>query len=376
MEKKSQSLNQILSDSGHIYRFFFICILFLGVSCEKNTPIRFNQIQIIGSHNSYKQPIQEELWQQIFQEDSIRAMELDYGHVGLTEQLNMGLRGLELDIFYDPQGGRYTNPLGLQLVKSQDNDSLPFDIENKLTLPGLKVFHIQDIDFRSNSLLFKDALKELKQWSAQHKGHIPIIITMNAKDQVLDLPDFTKPLTFDAEALASIDKEILAVFDSSQLITPDFVRQEKKTLEQSILEHGWPTLDESKGKFLFVLDEMGEKMATYGKSHPSLKNRVMFTISEPGNPESAFLIINDPIKHQDSIQKLVRQGYMVRTRADAGTWEARKNDYTRWNAALKSGAQVISTDYYLPNPKFNTSYQIKFDSKKTYEMNPLSDSVE
>ena len=87
---------------------------------------------------------------------------------------------------------------------------------------------------------------------------------------------------------------------------------------------------------------------------------MMFTTSLPGNPESAFLILNDPIKQLEDIKKWVASGYMVRTRADAGTWEARKNDYSKWEAALKSGAQVISTDYYLPDTIVNPSFQIKF----------------
>jgi hypothetical protein len=41
---------------------------------------------------------------------------------------------------------------------------------------------------------------------------------------------------------------------------------------------------------------------------------------------------------------------MVRTRSDAGTLEARKNDYTRFFAALTSNAQIISTDYYKADP--------------------------
>lgn len=353
----------------------FIGILLFGLSCKKSASVHLNQIQVIGSHNSYKQPIQEELWQLMFQQDSVRAMELDYGHPTLSQQLKIGLRGLELDVFYDPQGGRYKNPLGQQLIEDQGGEPKSFDTENKMALPGLKVFHIQDIDFRSHCLLFKDALKELKQWSMSNQNHLPIIITINAKDQVLDFPGFTKPLIFDADALTDIDREILSVFDSSQLITPDLVRQRSKTLEQSVLENGWPSLEESRGKFLFVLDEVGPKRAAYCKGHPSLNKRVMFTTSEPGNPESAFLIINDPINDQGKIQKLVRLGYMVRTRADAGTWEARKGDYSRWEAALKSGAQVISTDYYVSNPKFNTSYQIRFEGKKTYLTNPLFDNI-
>ena len=354
-----------------LYKFIFGVALILGIGCNNRTSVRLNHIQILGSHNSYKQPIQEELLQLIFEQDSVRALELDYGHPTLTQQLDMGLRGLELDVFYDPRGGRYMDPMGQLLIRKQGSEPKPFDVENKLALPGLKVFHLQDLDFRSHHLLFRDVLRELRKWSEEHPEHLPIILTINAKDQVLDIPGFTKPLMFDADALTTIDREILSIFDPEQLITPDFVRHRSYTLEQSILDYGWPSLETAKGKFLFVLDETGEKRAAYSKGHPSLKDKVMFTTSEPGSPEAAFMVINNPLEDGDKIQEMVRLGYMVRTRADAGTWEARKGDYSRWEAALASGAQLISTDYYLPNPKFNTSYQMRFEDNKIYLVNPL-----
>jgi hypothetical protein len=51
--------------------------------------------------------------------------------------------------------------------------------------------------------------------------------------------------------------------------------------------------------------------------------------------------------------------FIVRTRSDAGTIEARNNDYRRFNAAWQSGSQIISTDYYKPDKRFS-DYQVKF----------------
>ena len=298
-------------------------------------------------------------------------MELDYGHVSLTNQLNLGLRSLEIDVFYDPLGGRYKSPYGQQLLNEQNKIAEPFDVEGKMEVPGLKAFHIQDVDFRSHALVFKEALQKLKVWSESHPNHIQIIITINAKDKVIDLPNFTKPLPFDATALETIDEEIRSVFSAAQLITPDDVRGNYATLENAILTKGWPSLEESKGKFLFVLDEDGKKQEAYIKDHPSLQGRVLFTKSTPGNPEAAFLIMNDPINDIEAIKNYVKQGYLVRTRADAGTWESRNNDYSRWEAALKSGAQIISTDYYLKDTILKSDYQIKFKDNEEYLLNPL-----
>ncbi len=361
-------------NKGHRYIIVglisIICLFHLG-GCEQDSSLRLNHIQLLGSHNSYKQRIQRELWDIMYVHDSVQAMELDYGHISLTDQLNIGIRGLELDVYYDPMGGRFASPQGQNLIKEQGAIPQTFDTEMKMKLSGLKVFHIQDLDFRSHCLLFKEGLLQLKEWSQSHKNHLPIIITINAKDQLLEIPVFTNPLPFDSNALNSIDKEILSVFDQSHLITPDFVRGNGATLEKAILTKGWPTIKESKGKFMFILDERGKKKEIYLKNHPSLKNRVMFTISPPANPESAFLIINNPIIKLEKIKNLIKLGYIVRTRADAGTWEARNNDYNRWEAALESGAQLISTDYYVKDTILKTGYQIKFQDGGYYRSNPL-----
>jgi hypothetical protein len=41
----------------------------------------------------------------------------------------------------------------------------------------------------------------------------------------------------------------------------------------------------------------------------------------------------------------------VRTRTDVETIQARNNDYTMFNAAIQSRAQILSTDYYTPDLK-------------------------
>jgi hypothetical protein len=317
---------------------FIFCYLFSFAQNESNqfSGLRLNQLQIIGSHNSYKPGIEKPLWQMIFKRDSLGAKSLQYGHIKLIDQLNMGLRNLELDVVYDPQGGRYENPLGLKLIKVAGGTPEPFDTANDLAKPGLKVFHIPDIDFRSDHLLFRDCLLDLKNWSDAHPGHVPVIITMNAKDG--NERGLHPLLPFTRKALDSIDLEIRSVFKPGELITPDFVRGNYADLETAILKKGWPLVRKVEGRFLFVLDETGKKLELYKQGHPSLKGRVIFVNETESHPEAAFMIINDPIKDFDKIQRLVKKGYMIRTRADADTKEARNNDYSTFEAAKKSGA--------------------------------------
>ncbi len=326
---------------------------------KSSAVIKLNNIQVIGSHNSYKISIEKPLFDYLLKKDS-SLTSLAYAHIPLTKQLNLGLRGLELDVYSDPEGGYYEDPKGLEIIKAMGAEPKAFDTDQKLQVPGLKVFHVQEIDFRSHQLLFKDALKELKKWSQAHKGHTPVIITINAKD--VEIPGTRKPLPFTADALQSIDTEIRDVFDKKSLITPDLVRGNSKTLEQAVLSKGWPTLNKVKNRFLFVLDEGDEKIDRYLEDFPDLKGAVLFVNEKEGNPNAAFRIINDPVKDFDKIKNLIELGYMVRTRADADTKEARENDYTRFEKAKASGAQVITTDYYLPSTFFKSEYRVRFDN--------------
>lgn len=345
-------------------KHLILLVVFFGFGCARQPVLKLNNIQVIGSHNSYKIGIEEPLLNYIASIDSSRAKSLEYGHVSLVEQLNLGLRNLELDVFYDPKGAHFSNPKGLDVVKQSGETPKPYDEGEQLKQPGFKLFHIQDIDFRSHHLLFKEALKVMKQWSDNNSTHFPIIILMNTKDKAI--PGLTKPLPFSVKAYQELDAEVLSVFSKNDLIRPDDVRGHYKTLETAVLNHGWPKLKDCKGKFLFVLDEKEHKNSLYMNGDNTLKNRVFFINSREGNPESAFRIVNNPISDFDYIKQLVAKGYMVRTRADAGTKEARTNDYTKFEKAKASGAQVISTDYYQPSRLFKSTFEVKFEDG-TYE---------
>jgi hypothetical protein len=51
---------------------------------------------------------------------------------------------------------------------------------------------------------------------------------------------------------------------------------------------------------------------------------MIFTNSTPGDPDAAFVKLNDPF--DPAIPTTVAAGYIVRTRADADTVEARTGD--------------------------------------------------
>lgn len=344
-------------------------LLFAGtvqLSQAQNDNLKINQIQVIGSHNSYRHNIEPDLYNFIQAKDTLRSLKgLQYTHISITEQLNKGLRQLEIDIFADAKGGKYAHPKGLDLVKRQE----AYDPNGLMKKPGFKVFHMPDIDFKTSCYTFEICLQELKKWSDANPGHIPVFITLEPKDG--DANFFgTKPEDFTAAIFDEVDKVIRKELGKDKLITPDMVRGKYKTLEEAVLNNNWPTLKKAKGKFLFILDNNGAKRDLYALNHPSLKGRAVFINAEPGKPEAATIFRNNP--EDATIADLVKKGYIIRTRADADTKEARANDYTHFNAAKTSGAQIITTDYYLPSTFFNSPYQIKYDDGTYVRVDPVN----
>ena len=242
---------------------------------------KLNEIQVIGSHNSYKSRMAPELLKYLSKVNPKASQSLGYAHIPLEDQLDLGLRNLELDVFHDPEGGRYSNPKGLEIIKSAGGKIPDYDPNDALSKPGLKLFHVQDLDFQSHYLLFADALNALKIWSENNPDHTPIFILINAKDG--NIPGTRPVLPFTATALDSIDLEIRTHLGMEKLIAPDLIRGEYTNLESAVLAGNWPKLDDVRGKFLFVLDESDEKIDRYLTAKPELKNAVLFVNKKEGN---------------------------------------------------------------------------------------------
>jgi hypothetical protein len=348
-----------------------IIVLFLFAAVTIDTgfdDLPINRVQVIGSHNSYKRAIDSALFALFKAKNPSAAMGLEYSHAGLAEQLDLGLRNLEIDVYADEKGGKYAHPKGLEWEAAAHPPA--YDPDGEMNKPGFKVFHVQDLDFRSNCYTFADCLRQLRAWSDAHPDHYPIYVTMNAKDAEIRSPGFTIPEKFTPAVFDRLDKEMLDNLGRAYLITPDEIRGSYATLEQAVLAGHWPTMKAARGKFFFILDEGGEHRDAYIAGHASLRGRVLFTDSPEGTPEAAFMIINDAKRDQQKIAAMVKKGYMVRTRADADTREARANDRSSFLAACASGAQIITTDYYYKSKFFPSDYVVSFDGGGYIRKNP------
>ena len=228
---------------------FFIILLFIlsnqiVLSGSDNTGIKINHIQFVGSHNSYKQAMPEGFVKQLMKVNPEVMESLEYEHIPLSEQLDLGIRKLELDVFY---------------VADEDK---------------FLVGHVQQIDMNSNCATLRICLNQIITWSKKNTTHAPIWISFNAKDDyIFGLPS---PENFTPEAFNLMDSIIVEMLGEN-LIRP-----------RDIIDLQWPLLEEARGKFIFILDEGGSKRDMY---YEGWQQRPMFT-NAPEGQQDALLVLN------------------------------------------------------------------------------------
>jgi hypothetical protein len=346
--------------------------------------LRLNEIQIIASHNSYHLKTDPVVFNWLKALDSLGVLpssldpdDLDYEHETYEDQFNLyNVRGLELDIYNDPQGGQYYLQAGRFLAGGSSDSKNP-----DLNIPGFKLIHIVDFDFNSHHTTLKQSLQAIYNWSIGHPNHLPIFINIETKEETAaqmlpTVPNLTQSIPFDADDCNKMDEEIKSVFGSNldKVITPDDIRGSYATLREAVLAGNWPKLAEARNKVIFIMQGAAE--SDYKTGHPSLQGRAMFVYASHTSDEAAFVILNNPTGSKTTIQQRVAEGFIVRTRSDAGTNEARTGDYTDMNNAFESGAQIVSTDYYRPDARAGmpgwTDYRVQFSNGELARINPVS----
>jgi hypothetical protein len=330
----------------------------LCLARQPTTALRINQVQIVGTHNSYHAGLDPAEMAILEKQNQQAAKSLAYRHPKIEAQLDAGVRQLELDVFGDAQGGLFADPLFLRLSKA----AMPEGWLEAMKKPGFKVLHVNDVDFRSHCFTLVNCLHQVRGWSTTHTGHLPIFIQIENKDGRARA-GFAQPEPITKESMDALDREILSVFSRAELITPDDVRGSYETLEKAVLAEGWPLLDSGRGKVAFVLDQ--ERVTPlYVEGHPALRGRVMFTNGKPGDPDAAFVKVNNPMSPK--IPELVRKGYLVRTMTDGG------GNTSRRDAAIASGAQILSTDYPFDWKMDSSGFQVELPGGLKARCNPLN----
>ena len=318
-----------------------LLLLWVSVCVSEAEELRINHMQVIGTHNSYHLRPPEPIFSLIKKTSPDAAASWDYSHRPLNEQLDYGVRSFEFDTYLDPE--------------------------------GLRVMHIPQFDANTTCETFVCCLRVMKAWSEANPSHVPIIVLVEIKDG--DVPRVTVPILKATPAyLDQMDQELLSVFQEEDLIRPDDVRGYHDTLRDAILKEGWPLLSESRGKFLFALHDETRILDMYAEGRPSLEGRPMFVTSSEDRPDASVLVVNNPFR--DDIERLVKAGFIVRTRADAGIVEAAQNDTRRRDQAMQSVAHVITTDFPHGSPHPESGYVVAFPGLVAVRDNPAFDMTD
>lgn len=288
---------------------------------DENT-VRLHHLQMKGTHNSYHvEPFLSAIpqWQ--------------YTHAALGEQLEQhNVRQFEFDVYYNNRTGQFD------------------------------VLHRRRLDAETTCKHLHQCLSQLRRWSEQHPDHAPLFIMLEPKDQFSAVT---------AESyFQQLERAVRTAWPEERIITPDAVRANSPSLAVAISQHGWPTVATSQGKAVFTLLDFHQYRNAYTYNGQSLDTRLMFVAAQPDDTFAAVVLLDDPIAQFAQIQQSVQDGFLVRTRADEDTLEARKADPTRLRAALASGAHMISTDF--PAPVSDIHYWVDLPGGTSMRCNPVT----
>lgn len=266
--------------------------------------VSWDRVQSIATHNSYAVAPNGV---QSFVLDVVRPGEsarLAYSHEPLWVQLERGVRSFELDVRAHADG-------------------------------ALRLTHVPLLANGSHSPDFRLALEEVALWSAAHPGHLPLTLLLEFKHDY----GFLDPslVGWSAESVLLVEGAVSEAF-GDRLVTPADVGSE------------WPLVGALRDRVMVVMHPDAGVEAVYAAA--PARGGVMFVAGDAGaaGPGASvsrgpgFVVLNEP--DAASISALVDAGVVVRTRADADLVV----DAARSRVALRSGAQLISTDFAAPVP--------------------------
>ncbi|KAL0490699.1 hypothetical protein AKO1_009654 [Acrasis kona] len=259
--------------------------------------LSINHLQYLGTHNSFRVAMEIPY-----------IAKFGYSHDKLTFQANYGVRHYELDSHYDSHNKRWV------------------------------VYHLAVIDDRSNcGDCLSDCLSELKTWSDNNKNHTVMIIYLEPKTKLNARPYCISK--DDGNIFLRKESEVLSVFPLQQIIVPDQIKGNYSTLSQAVINRGWPSVESTRGKFLFVMNLWSENM--HCKQYYKDKKHPLFFMrtSTPDDPHAAFFEMPSH-GNKEVIKNHLSKNFFVRTGVVTKSMIRSSVDY---------GAQLLSVDFLDSN---------------------------
>ena len=297
--------------------------------------VKLNEIAILGTHNSYQTLATKEtrFLMNIIEAITFEKFGLntfDFEMDTLTEQLEMGIRNVEIDI------------------ETLDKD-------NKIEF---KVTHNSIVDNASSAYDFTKAMEEIKLWSDNNPDHIPVIIIVEPKSFVIEVNGMKK---FSLDYAKEVD-EILENTLGDSLLTPKDMLRDYASFKEMRENDDWLTLKEAQGKILVLLHDC-DVTESYIALDESIKTQKMFPMlryDDRNESYTSFILENDAWNADSRKSESIDEcKLIVRTRAD------KYPDYSdeRYEVTENCGSQIITTDF-PEKVNGNESHSYSFEGKK------------
>lgn len=295
--------------------------------------VKFNEVAYIATHNSYQlQSVPS--YQKAYRDLETVTFGLINGDAPtycsdtLTEQFNVGIRSIELDV---------------ETVVNGD------DVSFICT-------HSPLIDMTSSCYDFELALEEIKMWSDANPGHLPISIIVEPKEFFL----LENGMRFINLKYANVLDNLIREAFGEKLITPAEMMGEHGSLKEMREADDWMSLKDCSGRVAVFFHDTDGVTGRFIKQDETLKSRAMFPMLRYKDRDKSYasvLIVNKP----DDIEKrstelIYEKNLIVRTRVDSfGSYNEEDRRKT-----LESGAQILSTDYPKKADMTNVDYYVSF----------------
>ena len=301
---------------------------------ELEAGIKFNEIAFLATHNSY-QSESTETTKKLYRSLSdltfglVSEKTADFESETLTNQLESGIRSLEIDIEV-------------------------FDREGDVSFTCM---HSPNIEMTTTCYDFELAMKEIAMWSDNNPDHLPITIIIEPKGTFIPLKDMKKFSIDYADEFDTALRETLG----DKLFTPADMLRDYASFGEMRAADDWCEVKNMLGKVVILLHDCGAT-EEYIALDPSFGTQAMFPMlrEEDINRDcTSFIIMNKPAKLLEIQDAILEEKLMVRTRTDKFTeiTEKRKAD------ALSSCANIISTDFPPRTDNADENYVVTFNGK-------------
>lgn len=253
----------------------------------------------------------------------------------LTDQLNVGIRSMELDV----------------------EASRVFGNTRFLCM------HSPVIDMSTNAYDLSLALREIALWSDNNPDHLPITLILEPKVKFVPMASLRFFNLEYANALDVVLRESLG----DKLFTPADMLREYENFSEMRRADDWCKVRDMLGKVLVLFhydwSEKGEILNAYMAQDESFRTQAMFPLHVDSSLLNAcFLAFNDPATILSLQDSLKAHHFVMRTRVD----EHPLYSDERREQAMESAAQILTTDY---PPRFrDEAYTVSFGAGKTVRL--------